>query len=29
MKRQDVDFLSRGMPPPGIDDVGFGTSSRF
>ena len=29
LKRQDVDVLSRGMPLPGIDDVGFDSSSRF
>ena len=27
MKRQDVDVLSRGVLPPGTDDVGFGSSS--
>ena len=27
LKRQDVDVLSRGVPPPG-KDVGFGSSSR-
>ena len=29
VKRQDVDVLSRSVPPPGIDDVGFDSSSRL
>ena len=29
VKRQDVDVFCRGVPPPGIDDAGFDSLSRF